>query len=186
MQLGLHDFTNCTCLQLGMNPARTCEHSSAVMFGISCPKSCSLHFLNSPLGIERIHLQELSRAEAHQFMQSELFAQRLNLLLPILKLHFCCFSAARRVSAGCRLLYLSSLPVSPCPCVCCLAAFSLLRYLIFNNKKVLFQFQVTAASSSRSVISPDLLTLLILIRLTLALFEAESLMSPLIRKWHPL
>lgn len=57
---------------------------------------------------------------------------------------------------------------------------------IFNDKKALFQFRVTAAASSCSVISPDPLALFILIRLTLALFEAEDLMSPLIRKWHPL
>lgn len=58
-------------------------------------------------------------------------------------------------------------------------------YFIFNNKKLLFQFQVTAASSTCSVISPDPLAHFILIRLPLALFEAENLMYPLIRKRHP-
>jgi len=57
-------------------------------------------------------------------------------------------------------------------------------YFIFNSKKVLFQFWVTAAS--HSVMSPAPLALFILIRLALALFEAENLMSALIRKWHPL
>lgn len=59
-------------------------------------------------------------------------------------------------------------------------------YSIFNNEEVLFPFWVTAASSALSVVSPDLLTLFILIRLALALSEAENPMSLLIRKWHPL
>lgn len=59
-------------------------------------------------------------------------------------------------------------------------------YSIFNNKEVLFPFGVTAASSALSVVSPDLLALFILIRLALALSEAENPMSLLIRKWHPL
>lgn len=59
-------------------------------------------------------------------------------------------------------------------------------YSIFNSKEILFPFWVTAASSALSVVSPNLLTLFILIRLALALSEAENPMSLLIRKWHPL
>lgn len=56
-------------------------------------------------------------------------------------------------------------------------------YPIFNKKEIWFPSWV-AAASSLSVVS--LLALFILIRLALALSEAENPMSLLIRKWHPL
>lgn len=102
MQPGLHDVTGCRCLQLSVKPSRTCKHGWVLVFRIPCPKSRFLHFLNLPLGLERVHLQELSRAEPRWFVPSKLFAQRLNALLPILSFYLCYFSAVRGASAGCR------------------------------------------------------------------------------------
>lgn len=127
-------FAGRMCLQLRTKPSRTSKHSLVVVFRISHPKSWFLHFLNSPMGMERSHLQELSRAEAHRFMQSELFARRLSVLLPILKFCFCYFSVVLEVSAGCRLLYRCYFQIWPCPhvhSIWCIASFPLLRYLFY-------------------------------------------------------
>lgn len=133
-QPGLRGFTCHICLQLCTKPSHTSKHSLVVVFRISHPKSWFLRFLYSPVGMERTHLQELSRAEVHRFMQSELFARRLSVLLPILKFCFCYFSVVLGVSAGCRLLYRCYFQIWPFPCVCCIwciTSFSLLRYLFY-------------------------------------------------------
>lgn len=83
MQPGLNDFSSCICFQLITKPRHSLKHSAVKVFRIAWPKSHFLHVLNQPVGIERIHLQELSQAEAHWYMESKLFAQRLDVPLPI-------------------------------------------------------------------------------------------------------
>lgn len=133
-----------------------------------------------------MHVQELSQAEPHEFMQPDPFAQRLDVPLPILMFDWWDFSVVRGSQwAGGE--WSSNLARATCAAVSASARWlSGGIYSIFNNEEVLFPFWVTAASSALSVVSPDLLSLFILIRLALALSEAEDPMSLLIRKWHPL
>lgn len=143
-------------------------------------------FLNMPAGMERV-LQALGWAEVHPFMQSELFAQSLCVLLPTVKVCFCySLQCTGSHCAAVQELFANlAMPV-------CTAFSASLRCLsweicfLFNNKKVLLQCWVTADASARSAISAAPLALFTLIRPTLELFQAEDLMSPLIRKWHPL
>lgn len=52
-------------------------------------------FFKLALEIKRMHVQELSRAEPHEFMQPEPFAQRLDVPLPILMFGWWDFSEVR-------------------------------------------------------------------------------------------
>lgn len=81
----------------------------------------------------------------------------------------------------------SCLPIWPCPCALHLVHLSIVSLEIFAFFLMIRRFYwVTADASACSAISAAPLALFTLIRPTLELFEAEDLMSPLIRKWHPL
>lgn len=176
------------CLQCSMKPGCSAQLSGGVQDTLSLVMLSP--FFKLALEIERMHVQELSRAEPHEFMQPEPFAQRLDVPLAILASDWWDFSGVRgsQWAAGCWRGVISKSSKGHVYVAVSASAGCLSRgiYSIFNSKQVLFSFWVTAASSALSVVSPDLLALFILIRLALALSEAENPMSLLIRKWHPL